>query len=312
MLWIIFTIISYFLLSLTAIIDEILLTGRLIKPKVYAFYVGILGGLVFVLIPFGFEWPDIFIASLAILSGAFWIFALLALYEALRRYEISRIIPAVGGILPIFTMVITYLFAWQQGSPLESLSYLKIISFLLLVIGSILITWKGKEVINRKSLMLSILTALLFALSFVTAKIVFLAQPFISGFIWLRMGSFLVALFFIFFKEVRKELFGKIKTKKEKSFFKNPKLIALFIFNQIVGAGAGVLQTLAIYLAPIMYLAFINAMEGIRYVFILIFTIVLSYKMPKLLSEKITKPILLKKVSAILLIIIGLVMLAID
>jgi len=312
MLWIIFAILAYFLLSVVALIDEILLTGKFIKPKVYAFYVGILGIFVLALIPFGFEMPNLFIAELAILSGGLWIFALLSLYEALRRYEISRVIPAVGGILPIFTLGFSYLFAWQQGNPLMGLTYLKIVSFLLLILGSVLITWKGKEVINKKSLGLSVLTALLFAISFTTSKIVFLEQPFISGFIWLRFGGILVALLFIFFKEVREELFEKIKIKKKKALFENPKLAVLFILNQIIGAGAGVLQSLAIYLAPMMYLAFINAMEGIRYVFILIFVIVLSSKFPKILSEKITKKILLKKVLAILLIIIGLTILAID
>ena len=205
----------------------------------------------------------------------------------------------------------SYLFAWQQGTPLESLSYLKIISFLLLISGSILITWKGKEIINKKSLGLSILTAFLFALSFITTKIIFLEQSFISGLIWLRIGGFLTALLFIFFKEVREELFEKIKIKKKKALFQNPKLAVIFLFNQIIGAGAGILQSLAIYLAPIMYLAFINAMEGIRYVFILVFTIILSYKMPKILSEKITKPILLKKIFAIILVIVGLIILSI-
>jgi len=312
MLWIIFATLAYFLLSVVALIDEILLTGQLIKPKVYAFYVGILGIFVLALIPFGFEMPNLFIAGLAILSGGLWIFALLSLYESLRRYEISRVIPAVGGILPIFTLGFSYLFTWQQGSPLEGLNYVKIVSFLLLILGSILITWKGKEVINKKSLGLSILTALFFSLSFTTSKIVFLEQTFISGFIWLRLGGILVALLFIFFKEVREELFEKIKIKKKKALFENPKLAVLFVFNQIIGAGAGVLQSLAIYLAPIMYLAFINAMEGIRYVFILIFVTVLSLKFPKILSEKITKKILLKKLLAILLIIIGLTILAID
>ena len=312
MLWIIFAILAYFLLSIVALIDEILLTGKFIKPKVYAFYVGILGIFVLALIPFGFEMPNLFIAELAILSGGLWIFALLSLYEALRRYEISRVIPAVGGILPIFTLGFSYLFAWQQGNPLMGLTYLKIVSFLLLILGSVLITWKGKEVINKKSLGLSVLTALLFAISFTTSKIVFLEQPFISGFIWLRFGGILVALLFIFFKEVREELFEKIKIKKKKALFENPKLAVLFILNQIIGAGAGVLQSLAIYLAPMMYLAFINAMEGIRYVFILIFVIVLSSKFPKILSEKITKPILLKKIFAIILVIVGLIILSID
>lgn len=311
MLWLILIILTQFLLSLVAVIDEILLTGRLIKPKVYAFYVGLLGAFVLILIPFGFELPNPFTAALAILSGGLWIFALLSLYEALRRYEVSRVVPAIGGILPIFTLGFVYLFSWQQGVPLPVLSYLKTASFLLLILGSILIAWKRKEVSNKKSLTLSVITAFLFALSFTTTKIVFLEQPFISGFIWLRLGGVFVAILFIFFKEVREELFEKIKIKKKKALFENPKLAAVFLLNQVIGTGATILQNLAIYLAPMMYLAFINAIDGVRYVFILIFTIILSSKMPRILSEEITKPIILQKILAIILIAGGLIILAI-
>jgi hypothetical protein len=312
MLWFIIAIFAYFVLAVVALIDEIFLTERLIKPKVYAFYVGLLGGLALLLIPFGCQVPDLNLLFLAILSGGLWIFALLALYEGLRRYEISRVVPAVGGILPIFTLGFSYLFAWQKGEPFSGFNYIKIISFVLMVLGSILITWERGKNITRQSLGLALLTALLFALSFSTSKLVFLEQPFISGFIWLRLGGLFTALSFIFFKEIREELFEKIKIKKKKALFENPKLAVVFLLNQTMGAGAGILQSLAIYLAPIMYLAFINAMEGIRYVFILIFTIILSYKMPKILSEKITKPIVIRKTFAILLIVAGLIILTIN
>jgi hypothetical protein len=312
MLWLTLTIFSYFLLALVAMVDEVLLTGKIIKPKVYAFYVGLLGIFVLVLIPFGFGLPDLVVIGLALVSGILWIFALLSFYESLRRYEVSRVVPAIGGILPICTLALVYLFAWQRGEAIETFSYLKAISFILLVLGSILITFNKQGFINRKSLCLSGLTALLFALSFTTTKIVFLTEPFISGFVWIRIGGVLAALLFIFFKEIREELFEKIKVKKKKALFENPKLAVVFLLNQIMGAGAGILQNLAIYLAPVMCLAFINAMDGIRYVFILIFIIILSSKFPKILSEKITGQILWQKIFAIILITGGLIMLALS
>jgi drug/metabolite transporter (DMT)-like permease len=312
MFWLTITILGYFLLALVAIIDKILLAGPIPKPKVYAFYVGVLGILALVLIPFGFDIPDLIGIGLAFLSGGLWVFALIALYSALRRYEASRVIPAIGGMLPLLTLSFSYLFSWQAGREIEGFNSLKILSFLLLILGSVLINWEKGKAITKKSLQLSILAALLFSLSFTTAKLVYLEQSFVSGFIWMRIGGFLIALLFIFSKDVREELFNKLKTENRKPLFKKPKIAVLFLFNQGMGATAGVLQNLAIYSAPMAYLAFINALEGTRYVFLLILTIILSLKFPRILSEKISKPILLQKTFAIILIAAGLVILALS
>jgi len=326
-LWLIFTIFAYFLLALGAIIDKVLLAGPMPNPKVYAFYVGLLGILVLALAPFGFEVPELTVIGMAFLSGGLWIFALFALYEALRRYEVSRVIPAIGGIMPVFTLVLSYFFAWQAGGTVENFNFLKIVSFVFLITGSVLITLeKKKKIAIKENIQLSALAAFLFSLSFVTAKLVYLQQPFVSGLIWIRISGFVVALFFLFFKEVRNELFQKRrmfqKKIKREHFLKQPqakiavlkwtkpKVIALFLFNQLMAAGAGVLQNLAVYLAPIFYLAFINALEGTRYVFLLALTIVISFKFPQVLSEKITRRILFQKTLAVFLIISGLLILA--
>lgn len=310
MLWIIFAIIAYFLLAISAVIDDFLLTGPLAKPKLYAFYVSILGIFVFVLAPFGFVLPDMITLLIALLSGALWFFALLGLFESLRLFEASRVIPAVGGILPIFTLIFSYIFALQSRETITSLSAEKILAFIFLIIGSILISLEKNNPITKMSFVLSGLTALLFALSFFTTKLVYISQPFISGLIWIKVGGFLVALLFLFSKEIRKEIFKK-KHKKTLLPRKKLRVALLFLFNQLIGVGSGILQNLAIFLAPISYLAFINAAEGIRYVFLLILTILLSYKFPKFLSDKISKQIIFQKAFAILFIIAGLILLTI-
>ncbi|MBU3964569.1 hypothetical protein KJ562_02525 [Patescibacteria group bacterium] len=310
MLWIIFAIIAYFLLAITAVIDDFLLTGPLAKPKLYAFFVSVFGILVFILAPFGFTIPDSLTLLIALLSGALWFFALLGLFESLRLFEASRVIPAIGGILPIFTLGISYFFSWQANEPLVPIGTVKILAFAMLVLGSIFIGIEKKKKVTKQSIALSCLTAFLFALSFSTAKLVYISQPFISSLIWIKVGGLLIALLFLFSKEVRGEIFKKKKSKLS-SFLKKPKIAFLFISNQIIGAGAGVLQNLAIFIAPISYLAFINAMEGTRYVFLLIFTIILSYKFPKFLADKVSKEIIIKKIFAILLIVAGLILLTI-
>lgn len=320
MLWLFFSIIAYFLLAVVTVIDEILLTGRVIKPKVYAFYIALLGLAGLILIPFGFKIPSPMEIGLSLLSGFLWIFAILSLYEGLRLYEVSIIVPAVGAILPILTLGLTYLFSWQAQETMASLNYPKLISFIFLILGSVFLSWQKdislekKKAAFKKVFSIAIVTAFLFALSFTTAKFVYLGQSFVSGFVWMRMGGFLAAILLVFSKDVQKEFWNRKKRAQgePKPLFQKPKIAVLFIFNQLLGGGAVVLQNLAIFLAPLSFLAFINALEGIKYVFILVLTIIFSLRFPQILFEKISRQVLGQKFFAVVLIITGLIILALN
>ena len=62
-------------------------------------------------------------------------------------------------------------------------------------------------------------------------------------------------------------------------------------------------------LVPLSMLAFINAVEGVKYVFVLMLAAIVSLKFPKILSEEISRKIFLQKFAAILLIAVGLIVL---
>lgn len=177
-----------------------------------------------------------------------------------------------------------------------------LLTFLFLIFGSILITIEFEKKFSFESLKISAITAFLLALLFVLTKYVYLTMPFWTGFIWIRIGAFLTALFFIFTKDVRSEIFsGK--------FTFNKKTGTLFILNQGIGVVAFILQNWAIALAGLVYLSIISALQGIQYAFLFIFTIFFSLKFPNILKEKISKKIILQKITAILFIGIGLAIL---
>lgn len=301
MLWLIVAISAYLILALVFLVDKYLLTSSIPNPKVYAFYVGTLGILVLFLAPFvGFYIPKISQIALSLLAGATFICGTFWFYKALRLFEPSRVVPAVGGLTPLFTFGLIYLFSGGE----EILSFFEIIAFIFLISGSILINLKKEKLINLKSLKFSVLTAFLVSLSFVLIKYVYLEQPFWNGFIWRSVGGFLAAFcFFVFFPEIKKEIF-----KKREKF--PQKTTAIFLTNQAAGATAAILQNWAIFLAPLAYVAFINALQGVQYAFLLIFTIFLSLKLPRILKEEISKEAILQKLLAILLIGGGLAILA--
>ena len=298
MFWFLITILSCFFSALAALGDKYLLSG-LPGPKSYSFYVGILGILVLVLVPFvGFTIPAIDQVFLSLLAGSIFELALFALYTALNNFETSRVIPAIGGILPLSTFGLTYLLSPGK----EILGLQELIAFIFLVLGSVFIGLEESKGISFKSFKISAIAAFLFAFSFVLSKFVYLKQPFWSGFILMRIGGFLVALCFLWSKEVKKDLF-------QRKFAFQKKTSIIFLLNQVVGSGSSILQNWAIALVPFGLLPFVNALEGTKYVFLLIFTVFLSLKFPKILKEEISRKILSQKLFAILLIGLGLILL---
>jgi len=298
MSWLLVTISVYFLLAIVALVDKYLLGGGLLSPKMYAFYVGILGILALILIPFGFFIPQFLVMVLALLAGIFHILGVFITFKAIQIFEVSRVIPAIGGFLPLFVFGLTFISPGEK----EIISFFEIIAFSLLVLGSVIIAWEKSKTISFSSLRMAALAAFLFALYFIFAKFVYQDHPFISGFIWTRIGAFLMAMIFLFTKEVRQELLKKRETLKIKTF-------GILIPNQTMAAGAFLLQNWAVSMVPLGFLAFINALEGTRYIFLLIFAILLSIKFPKILKEEISKSVLLQKILAILLICGGLALL---
>jgi len=301
MTWLIVTISFYLILSVVFLVDKYLLTGLIPNPKIYTFYVGTLGILTLIIAPFvNFYIPNPFQIILSLSAGAVFIYALFWFYKALSLFEASRVVPAISGLVPLFTFGLVYFSSLGR----ETLPFVKMIAFILLVFGSIFITFEKKKIINLKGFKISVLTAFLLSLAFTLTKYVYLEQPFWNGFIWTKIGGLLAAfLFFIFMPEIKEEIF-----KKKISFQK--KTFGIFISNQMVGAGANVLQNWAIALAPLAYISIINALQGIQYAFLLIFTLFLSFKFPQILKEEISPKILLQKIAAILLIGGGLALLA--
>ena len=146
MLWLIVALSGYFLLALVNIIDKHLLKSRIPDPKIYAFYVGFLGIIVLTVIPFGLvEIPSLSVFLLAMLAGASHILAIWYLFSGLKKFEASRIVPAVGALLPIFTFIFTFFLREEE----RMLGFREVASFLLLIVGTLLITYQGKNLLSK-------------------------------------------------------------------------------------------------------------------------------------------------------------------
>jgi len=322
-MWLTLAILGYFFNSLSIFLDKYLLGGSLPSPKIYAFYAGIFSLLILLIIPIGvlvsygfltplekifpesleiFLIPQFPLIVLTFFPGIIFILALLFYYQGIKDFEISRIGPAVGGIVPLFTLILISLFSFfplNLGFEKQIIVFKEYLALLFLVLGTMILVFQKEKLATFKILKLSITASFLFSLSFVLSKIVYNFLPFWPAFIWMRMGDFIGAISLLIFSEVRHGIFFQKEISKEK--------IALpFIFAKGAGGLGSVLQNGAIFLAPIVFLPIINALAGVQYIFLMILAILFFFKFPKILKEEISKRVLFQKIISILLILIGL------
>lgn len=305
MLWIALAITAYFLNAVTAVGDKFLLAKKLPSAASYAFYTGALGVLVIFLAPWGLTWPGYPVFFIALISGIMFFGGLLAFFSVIRQGEVSRFVLLVDGLTPIFILGSSY-FLLAERLPAQSLY-----AFSAFVAGGLLIAydpavWTEAAQTNgdrrrwAEGSWVAVLAALLFAASFVTLKYVFNDQSFISGFIWTRLGSFIGALLLLFFAPARREIFNSTG-----GFF-SLRIGGLFMANKVLAGAALVLTDYAIYLGSV---TMVNAMQGVKYAFVLLITLTLSRRHPQILREKFSGIDLAQKIVATILIGTGFLML---
>ena len=300
MSWLLVAILAYFFLAIVSLFDRYFLVGAIPNPTVYTFYIGAIGlPICLLLIPFGITLPIKGIIILGLVAGIIKIFGNLFLMKSVVQSEVSRAVPAIGGLMPIFSFLLFFLYFPKK----EILNLYQIAAFILLISGSVLISLKKVpgRFFSFKNLKYPIIASIIFAFAFFLMKIVFLKVNFLTGFFLVLLGGGLGALGFFFSSEFRKNLFLQRINKN---------ISGIFLLAQAIGGLGAVFQQYAFFLARPSQVPLINALEGIIYVFLFIFVFILSFWKPELLKEEMRGTTLFQKIIAILLIGIGLTILA--
>ncbi len=299
MSWLLIVIIAHLLNAGAFLVDKFLLAKAVPKAAVYTFAIGALGVFAIVLLPFGYVRPTTNEFLFAAAAGVLFQLALLFFFSALRWLETSRVVPVVGGGQPLIIFTFSALFLGERLRTME------LVAFVLLVAGSALIsidthdTTPAEKIKQRRGWFYAVLATLFFSASFTMTKEVFDAQPFISGFVWIRLGAFLFVLLFLLYTPWRCAIFAREERPRGKYG-------ALFLGGQLFGALGAILINYAISLASV---TIVTAMQGVQYVFLFVLAIVLGHRYRQL-RESLNAAIVLRKSFAIILIGIGLVLLA--
>jgi uncharacterized membrane protein len=302
MTWLFVALAGYLFNAVAAIFDKFLLSDRIKAPAAYAFYVSIfsLFALGFILTG-GFQWSNGVAAGISILSGAVFLYALVAFYVAVKRHEVSRVAPLVGTVSSIAVFVAALLPGLAGSADVNGA--LAILSLLLLIGGGLLISFDLPFRRGEHIPILPVLAAGIgMGLSLFLLKEAYAESNFVTGLVWSRIGMFVGGMSLLFVPTYRRDIFGH--TGESSAAPKRAASTgAYFILNKTC---AGVGTFLVSYAISLGSVAFVQALSGMQYVFLLMIAFPLSFRFPAIYGEKLLFWDWFQKVVAIAIIGFGL------
>lgn len=310
MSWLPVALAAYLILAVVNLLDKFLVDNVIRSSRAYAFAACVLGLIVFVIAPWYLVWPGWGGFAHNLFNGALFAAALWALYSALRRGEASRILVFVGGMTPMFTLIFSLLFFGTRFSPGEWTGLALILVGIFLIaflpvsrsyLARVFSKFHFTQDERVGGLWIALLSALAYALYFISTKDAYSSQPFLSAFIWTRLGAVLAVLLFLL-RRVDRRAISCLFSRSDPGHNK-----LLVVFNQMMGATGFILQNYAVFLGSVVI---VNALQGVQYAFLLIISAGLALWAPRLLRETFSWRIVIQKSLAIGAIIAGLYFIA--
>ena len=273
--WFLIALIAPMLWAILNIVDKYFLT-KLVKNAVsYQILIALFDSIVilplflFVNISFAFPWFILSILLSVVISFIFIFYN-----KAMIIEETSRVV-IMFYLNPLFALILAYVFLG------ETLNLSKYIGILFLVSSSILISYresKGKFKVSA-ALGYVLIISIAWAASNIFTKYVFNFIDYFSFLFWTVIGYLICGLILLCTPKFRKDFFNDMhKANKKKVIFWRLFSVVLYY-----------IALLSFYIAISKEsVSLVSAVPSLQPLFVLIYTIILSLFMPKILSEKIS------------------------
>lgn len=309
--WILLATAGQFLNAVVAILDKYIVSDEKLLPRpfVYAFYSCLLTGAWLVIYFIGFipglsslgapnfasvQTPTIHVVALSFLAAYTFFIALVSMYDALKRADASNTLPVIGAISAIASFGLSYLLFDV------SMSDNAIIGVLLLAVGTLLVS----QTLPRKDTVFQVIhSGIFFALHLITMKSLFDETNFDDGFFWSRVAFVLFALSLLLVPAY----FDKIQAQTKDT---TKKAGAIVLSTKVLAGIAAFLLLKATDMADQSQVSIVQALDGLKFVFILVITLVLAHWLPDSACDRDTRPgIVFRRFMYVVIILLGYVML---
>ncbi|MFM2424183.1 MAG: hypothetical protein RLZZ70_574 [Candidatus Parcubacteria bacterium] len=304
MAWILLATLGQFLNALVAFLDKYIVSDEKAMPRpfVYAFYSCLLTGgwvIIYLLgyIP-GFttlglphlsnlELPSIQVLAMSFFAAYTFFIALVSMYAALKQSEAVNVMPVIGATSAVASFVFSLLFLDA------SISYNFMWGIIVLSIGTLLV---AQTLPDWDSTLHVFHSGLFFALHFITMKGLFLETSFDDGFFWSRVAFVLFALSLLLVPTYVKKIREQAGQTSAKTGF-------LVLFAKIL---AGVAAFLLLKATDMGDVAVVQALDGVKFVFILLITLFLAELLPNSAAVHEPRPHeAMRKVLYVAVIVVG-------
>jgi drug/metabolite transporter (DMT)-like permease len=306
--WILLATAGQFLNAIVAILDKYIVSDEKLLPRpfVYAFYSCLATGGWVVIFFLGWipglselgmpslenvKTPSIQVVAMSFLAAYTFFIALVSMFDALKRADAASTMPIIGTISALSSFGLSYLFL---GADLNDNF---IVGVVLLSVGTLLVAQTLPKITTVVHVFHS---GLFFALHYITMKGLFLETSFDDGFFWSRVGFVLFTLSLLlvpaYFDKVVKVTKGT--TKRAGIIVLSAKLLA------------GVAAFMLLKATDMGEVSVVQALDGLRYVFILVISILFAKWLPTSAVDCDVRPkIFFRQLLYIVIILTGFVVL---
>ncbi len=233
-------------------------------------------------------------ALLIALNGALYIVGLMPYVYALKKGDASVIIP-LFQLIPVFSFIL----AWIVLG--ETLSVFQLIGGIIIVLGSIALSFEINEVkklsFNKAAFWLMVLASFLTALSFLFFKFFALETSLLTTAFWEYVGFFLTAIaLFVFIPVYRRQFLKVLKDNCASVLSLNGINETLNIFGKFAFNSASLL-------VPITLIWFV---VGFQPLFVFVYGVILTLFFPHISKEKLTRGHLAHRLITIGVMLVGM------
>lgn len=308
MVWLLLATAGEFLNAVVEITDKYIVTDEKVLPRpfVYAFYSCLVTGFWLLIYVFDFipglhgiglpsvthvHAPSLDVVALSLLAAYTFFMALVSMYDGLKHADASDVMPVIGAVSAMSSFAMSYFFLHTvlRGHYLWGL--------LLLSLGTFLVS---RMRFTRTVALHAIHSGIFFALYYITMKDLFTQTSFDNGFFWSRLMFMLYALSLLLVPAY----YEKIMTQTKQTTKKGGTLV---LGNKIL---AGVAAFMLLKATDLGIVSVVQSMDGLKYVFIVIISVVLGRLIPTSAGEnEYSAGTLLRKALYISIISFGLVIL---
>lgn len=288
MSWVLLAAGAQLINAIVAIGDKYLVTDekRMPKPFVYAFYtclatafwlgiyfLGLIPGLAAIGVPqFGnIMVPTLEVVALSFFSAYTFFMALVSLYGTLKRADTSDVMPVIGAVSAIATFGLSYLLLDAHHS--QNFIW----GVLILASGTFLVSHVR---FSASIAIASVHSGIFFALHYIAMKGLFVATNFDDGFFWSRVALIIFALSWLLVPNYLELIKNQSKVTSKKTGF-------MVFGNKIL---AGVAAFMILKATDWGDVAVVQALDGLKFVFILLIGLFISHYLPKSVGERDKSP----------------------